>query len=188
MKKGGSHPAPIVELPTHPHFAMNPTTKALLRNAVIEAVNTEQDAAAAELLAMLNGEQSTPAPLPVAPNVQPAQLVLPSDRLIIDGPARDYHYWANVIRESFIPFMVANGRHKFTSGELYSWLENGANVQMTAGDIELRCDGKEYWRNIVSDAIRSLKGRGLIDGERGSRVCLIPNRLCGELRSLALLQ
>lgn len=176
-----------IELPTHPHSAMNTTTRALLRNAVIEAVNTEQDDAAMELLSLLNGNSITEQVESDDSTAHCSQLMLPSERLIIDGPARDYHYWAGIIRDSFIPFMVANGRHKFTSGELYSWLGNGTNVQMTAGDVELRSDGKEYWRNILSDALRSLKGQGLIVSIKGGRVYSIQNRLCGELRSLALL-
>ena len=167
---------------------MNTTTRALLRNAVIEAVNSEQDAAAAELLALLTNAQPVSSGNPAAVMVESAQLILPAERTIIDGPARDYHYWAGFIRDNFIPYMVANGRHRFTSSELFSWLENSKTLQMTTGDIELRRDGKEYWRSIVTDAIRSLKDQGLIEGEKGGRLYMIPGRLCGELRSLELVR
>lgn len=116
--------------------------------------------------------------------VQPAQLTLPSERLIIDGPPRSYHYWAGVIQGTFIPFMVANGKHKFSSSELYSWIGNGTNVQMTTGDIEPRTDGKEHWRKIVTSSLALLKDQGLIKADKGGKVYLILNQPCGELRSL----
>lgn len=165
---------------------MNPATRALLRNAVIEAVSNEQDASAVELLALLSGDQPSHLPSAAVPIVKAAQLMLPSDRPVIDGPARDYHYWAAFIRKNFIPFMVANGRPRFTSGELFSWIDNHLDVCMTAGDIEPRCDGKQYWRNIVSDALRSLKQQGLVEAQKGARVYVIPNQLMGEIRSLNL--
>jgi len=41
---------------------MEPTTRALLRNAILEAVTAEQDSAALELLQLLNGTTAaTPA-------------------------------------------------------------------------------------------------------------------------------
>jgi hypothetical protein len=188
MKKGGSHSAPIVELPTHPHSAMNPTTKALLRNAVLEAVNTEQDTAAMELLSLLTGEQlpdqlQIPAQLPKS-----TRLMLPPERQVIEGPARDYHYWASFIRDNFIPFMVANGRARFTSHELFSWLENNPAVRLTSAEIEARSDGHQYWRNIVSNALVALKTRGIVEAPHNGRNYEIPNQLFGELRSLRITQ
>jgi hypothetical protein len=155
---------------------MNPTTKALLRNAVIEAVNTEQDLAAMELLFLLTNKQlpsqlQTIAQLPSIP--QPA---LPSGRQVIDGPVRDCHYWASFIRENFIPFMTANGRGRFTSHELFSWLENNPAVCLTTAEVELRSDGHEYWRNIVSHALTCLKQGGLVEAQPNSRVYMIAGR------------
>ena len=97
---------------------MNSYTKALLRHAILEAINSEQDAAAMELLALLTGS---------APNAQPIA-ALPRARNVIDGPARDYHFWASFIRETFIPHITNNGRFRFTSNEMFSWLENNQNV------------------------------------------------------------
>jgi hypothetical protein len=132
---------------------MNPATKALLRNAIIEAVNGEQDFAAMELLSILASG---------APAAQPPQPALPVAREVIDGCARDYHYWVNFIRENFIPFMTANGRHGFTSQELFSWLENNPAVQFTAGEVEQRPDGHQAWRNTISAALSALKQRGIL--------------------------
>jgi hypothetical protein len=155
---------------------MNPTTKTLLRNAVLEAVSTEQDAAAIELLALLTGGQPAEQPQPAAQIPEPAQLRLPPERQVIDGPARDCHYWASFIRENFIPFMVANGRARFTSNELFSWLENNPAVCMTSAEIEPRSDGYEYWRNIVSNALTSLKLGGLVEAQPNGRVYMIAGR------------
>lgn len=143
---------------------MNPATKALLRNAIIEAVNGEQDFAAMELLSILASG---------APAAHPPQPALPVAREVIDGCARDYHYWLNFIRENFIPFMITNGRHGFTSYELFSWLENSPAVQFTAGEVERLTDGHEAWRNSVSRALSALKQRGILTAPTNGRSYLI---------------
>jgi hypothetical protein len=157
---------------------MNPTTKAFLRNAVLEAVNTEQDLAAMELLFLLNGKQlpgqSQPQERVQLPEA--TQEVVAAGRQIIDGPARSFHYWASFIRENFIPFMVRNGRARFTSSELFSWLENNPAVCMTTAEVERRSDGHEYWRNIVSNALTALKEGGLVEAQSKSRVYVIAGR------------
>lgn len=152
---------------------MNATTKALLRNAVIEAVNNQEDAAAIELLGILAGAAS------INKSASPPLLLMSSK--IIDGPARTYHYWIKFIRESFLPFIVDNGRSSFTSIELLSWIANNSNIQMTTGDVQARADGNPVWRNIVSDALRSLKDQGIIRAERGGKTYLIANESAGLL-------
>jgi hypothetical protein len=134
---------------------MEPTTRALLRNAILEAVTAEQDSAALELLQLLNGTTAaTPA--------QPVVLSLPAAREVVDGAAHDYHYWTSFIRENFIPFMTANGRLRFTSHELLTWLENYQQLKLTTGDIEQHSTGRETWRNGVSAALSALKQRGVL--------------------------
>lgn len=147
---------------------MNSETKALLRHTILEAINSEQDAAAMELLALLTG--STPA-------VQHAHAALPTTRKVIEGPARDYHYWAGFIREVFIPHITNNGRIGFTSNEMFSWLENNRNMQWTAGDVEPRSDGVEIWRGTVSNALTALKERGLVSAKPRSRDYVIAQLL-----------
>jgi hypothetical protein len=147
---------------------MNSETKALLRHTILEAINSEQDAAAMELLALLTG--STPA-------AQPTPVALPAARKVIEGPARDYHYWAAFIRETFIPYIINNGRFGFTSNEMFSWLENNQNMQWTAGDIEPRSDGVEIWRGTVSNALSALKDRGLVAAKPRSRDYVIAQLL-----------
>ena len=73
---------------------MNSDTKALLRHTILEAINSEQDAAAMELLALLTGS---------TPIAQHSHAALPAARKVIDGPASDYHYWAAFIRETLSP-------------------------------------------------------------------------------------
>lgn len=134
---------------------MEITTKALLRNAILEAVTSEQDSAAMELLQLLNGSAvTTPA--------QPKILSLPASREVVDGSAHDYHFWTSFIRENFIPFMTSNGRLRFTSHELLTWLENCQQIVLTTGDIEQHSTGRETWRNGVSAALSTLKQRGVL--------------------------
>ena len=147
---------------------MNSDTKALLRHTILEAINSEQDAAAMELLALLTGS---------TPTAQLATTALPAARKIIQGPGRDYHYWAAFIRETFIPHITNNGRFGFTSNEMFSWLENNQNMQWTAGDVEPRSDGIEIWRGTVSNALSALKDRGLIKAKPRSRDYVIARLL-----------
>lgn len=148
---------------------MNTATKAALRKAAIEALNDQEDIAAIELLALLakNAAASKPA-LPLA-RQDSAQLSL----RMIGGPARGYHYWADFIQKSFLPFLKANGRTGFLSSELFSWIENNPEVQMTDGDLAKRVDGKERWRGIVTDALKSLKECGIISAAKGSKTYTI---------------
>jgi hypothetical protein len=130
---------------------MEPTTQHFLRCAVHEALNAENDTAAMELLAIL------------ADAAKPEVLrALPAAQSIVDGPARDYHYWARFIREHFIPFMTDNGRLRFTSHELFSWIENHGNLSLTAGDIEQQKDGTFVFRGRISAALSHLKQSGII--------------------------
>lgn len=139
---------------------MNSTTKALLRHTILEAINSEQDAAAMELLALLTG--STPA-------AEPVVAALATACTVIEGPARDYHHWVSFIRENFLPHIINNGRLRFTSNEMFSWLENNQNMQWTTGDIEIRTDGAEVWRGTVSNALTALKDRGLLKAKPRGR-------------------
>jgi hypothetical protein len=147
---------------------MNSDTKALLRHTILEAINSEQDAAAMELLALLTGS---------APVAQPIPAALPAARNVIEGPARDYHYWASFIRENFFSHIKDNGRFGFTSSEMFSWLENKRDMQWTAGDVQLRSDGFEMWRNIASNALTALKIRGFVNAKPRGRDYVIAHLL-----------
>lgn len=134
---------------------MNDTTKAFLRNAVLEALSAQADSSALELLSLLNGFPPN--------NVQPAQPPrLAMVRDLDDEVAHDYHYWCRFIRENFIPFMTSNGRLKFTSHELLTWLENCAFLKLTTGDLEKYSTGREVWRNTVGLALSHLKQQGAL--------------------------
>lgn len=140
---------------------MNNSTKTRIRNAVLDALSDGDDIAAHEILGLL---VSQPQRDQGATMVQ--QLALPGAKTIVDGPARDYHYWMRFIREKFIPFMHRNGRDQFTSYEVLSWLCNCGNLQLTAGDTEVLANGKEVWRNQVYSALSNLKQMGVLDAER----------------------
>ena len=151
MKKGAYATAPCLYL--HPNFCMNPTTTEYLRAATIQALQNKQDDTAIELLSLMDLK------------VSDAVKALPgtTELTIVDGPSHDYHYWVRFIREQFIPFMTANGRLRFTSHELMTWLENFQGLQLTAGDIEEHSSGKPVWRNTVSNALGVLKQQGLLN-------------------------
>ena len=141
---------------------MNDTTKVFLRNAVLEALSAQADASAMELLSLLNGlPTQPPAAMPIA--------ALPMAQNIEYGTAHDYHFWCRFIRENFIPFMTGNGRSRFTSHELYSWLENCSFLGLTAGDVEKHSTGREVWRNAVGAALSHLKQQGALQAQAFSK-------------------
>ena len=137
---------------------MNPNTIELLRAATIQALQNKQDASAVELLALM---QPTPVALPA-----PA---LPQ-RTTVDGPAHDYHYWAQFVREKFIPFITENGRFRFTSSELLSWLENSLENVLTLGDVQEQPNGgRTVWKASVSNGLAALKKQGVLKAENGAK-------------------
>jgi len=141
---------------------METTTQAYLRKAAIDALTAKADTAALELLAMLHGR-------PTQATTPQAMEALPAARSVVEGPAHDYHYWAQFIRENFIPFMTGNGRLRFTSHELFTWIENCAQVELTTGDIEQYNNGGVVWRNIASNALTSLKKQGVVHAQAWSK-------------------
>lgn len=141
---------------------MEATTQQFLRSAIHEALNAENDIAAMELLAIL---ANTPKPQAVA--------ALPAGQTVTEGPAHDYHYWAWFIRENFIPFLTNNGRVRFTSHELFSWIENHSELTLTAGDLEQQRDGAFVFRGRISAALSHLKQIGIICAQAKGRDYLI---------------
>ena len=131
---------------------MNPTTVELLRAATIQALQNKQDVAAVELLSLMD--------LGTAPQVKALPQAI--EKVIVDGPAHDYHYWTKFIRQHFIPFMTSNGRLRFTSHELLTWLENRQDVTLTAGDMDKNSADKFVWRHTVSAALGTLKSQGVL--------------------------
>ena len=137
---------------------MNTTTIELLRAATIQALQNKQDASAVELLALM---QPTLVALPV-----PA---LPQ-KTTVDGPAHDYHYWAQFVREKFIPFLTANGRIRFTSSELLSWVENSLETVLTLGDVqEQPGSGRIVWKASVGNGLAALKKQGVLQAESNGK-------------------
>ena len=131
---------------------MNPTTVELLRAATIQALQNKQDVAAVELLSLM--DLGVPSPVKALPQAEQVT--------VVEGPAHDYHYWISFIRRNFIPFMTANGRLRFTSHELLTWLENRQDIQLTDGDMEKNSRDNFVWRHTVSAALGTLKSQGVL--------------------------
>ena len=134
---------------------MNPTTVDLLREAAIQALRNKQDASAHELLTLIK----------VAPPPQLKALPSESQGTIMSGPDHGSNFWENYIRQNFIPFMIENGRHGFTSFELNDWLSNRADIELTAGDVQILSEGKPVWKKRVSKALSRLKTQGVLHAE-----------------------
>ncbi len=141
---------------------METTTKAYIRQAVIEALQNQEDETASELLALISSQ----------PKHQPSKLIqpalLPSDD-VIDGPARDYHFWVQFIRENFIPSLTEYGRTRFTSNEMFTWLENCPLLQLTTGDLHAHQDGTLTWRGRAGKGLSELKKQGIVFGQPGGK-------------------
>lgn len=156
---------------------MNSETIELLRAATIQALQNKQDIAAGELLGLINPEP-VKAMLPA---------LSPSTIEVVNGPAHDYHYWARFVRENFIPFMTSNGRLRFTSFELITWLENCKNLPLTSGDIEVRPgDSRTTWKGIMSNALSSLKSQGILKAPAFGKEYEICQQLAPAPRRVAI--
>lgn len=145
---------------------METTTKVFLRQAAIQALQDQEDAAASELLALLSSGPKDP------PSFPKQQMLLASNNAI-DGPARDYHFWVQFIRENFIPFLAENGRARFTSPEMFTWIENCRLLQLTTGDLQTHQDGKLAWRGRAGKGLSELKRQGLVYGQPGGKEFLV---------------
>jgi hypothetical protein len=142
---------------------MEPTTRDYLRKAAVEALAAKDDASALELIGLLQGRLAT------LPSHQ-TQLALPSVHASSEGPAHSQHYWAQFMRENFIPYMAEHGRGRFTSNELFSWLENRCTELFTTGDVKEYSRGGATWRTIASNALTALKQQGVVSAETHGRV------------------
>jgi hypothetical protein len=141
---------------------METTTKDFLRQAAIQALQNQEDVAASELLAILSPEPKHQPSKPIQP------VLLPSKE-VIDGPARDYHFWMQFIRENFIPFLSGNGRARFTSNEVFTWVENCQLLQLTTGDLHTHQDGTLTWRSRAGKGLSELKKQGVVSGQPGGK-------------------
>lgn len=149
---------------------MQPSTQRFLRSAVQEALKAEDDAAAIELMAILSGHAQ---PQPVA--------ALPSYQSTTPGPAHDSHFWAQFIHENFIPLISNNGRSRFTSHELFSWVGNYPDLPLTDGDMEQRSGGAPVFRKRISHALDLLRQHSVLGHKPGSRdyeILPTPATLC----------
>lgn len=156
---------------------MNPSTVSRLRTAAIDALSSGDDESAQELIAMIAAH-------PVAPQ-HPAEFT-PS-MTVMGGPPHDFHFWASLLREKFFPFLTCNGRCRFTSNELLSWIENAKGIPFTTGDVAMLPSGKIAWKSRITAALGSLKQEGhLLGTEGGKRYEIAPSSLPGH-ESLSLL-
>ena len=137
---------------------MNPNTIELLRAAAIQALQDKQDVSAGELLALMQ-----------PPTIAVQTPALPQ-KIAVDGPAHDYHYWTQLVREKFLPFITANGRIRFTSSELLSWVENSVEAVLTLGDMqEQPSTGRIVWKASVGNGLASLKKQGVLKAESNGK-------------------
>jgi hypothetical protein len=175
MKKGRHHPPRY----QHHHFTMESSTQDYLRKAAAEALAAKDDGAVIEILAMLRG-------VPIAQGQDQQIRLLPSTATTADGPAHDFHYWSQFIRDSFIPFLTENGRVRFTSPELFSWIERCAEARFTSGDLLPNADGAATWRRGVSNGLINLKTQGVVHAEtrgRSYQICAVSHRSTSDIFS-----
>lgn len=141
---------------------MKATTRDFLRQAALAALQAKDDSAAIELLSMMPATH-------LDDSTGKAVAALPPGRDIQEGPAHDYHYWMQFIREQFIPFIVQNGRAQFTSYEALRWIEHSSQLPLTTGDMEIYQNGATVWRSLASNALIALKKQGVLDAPRYSK-------------------
>lgn len=149
---------------------MDSATQNYLRQAATSALADKDDASALEIIKLMQGLQGP------QPQKQGELALLPPEASNA-GPAHTGHYWAQLTREAFIPFIIQNGRARFTSTEVFTWLENYCADKFTSGDLALRQDGSMTWKGIASDGLCNLKRQGVIESEPHGRTYQITKRL-----------
>ena len=137
---------------------MNSTTKLLLRQATIQALQENQDSAARELFDLMR--QKTEFEPRQMPLLQAAE-----DDGVKSVNDMDYCAWAEVIKGRFLPALQENGREKFTASEFYDWCMASCR-QLVPYEID-------KWKNKVSRSLKHLKNQGVLIAESKGRVYAI---------------
>jgi len=138
--------------------AVNSTTKLLLRQATIQALQENQDSAARELLDLLRSKTE------LEPRQMPLLQAAEDDR-VKSVNDMDYYAWAEVVKGRFLPALQENGREKFTASELYDWCMASCR-QLVPYEID-------KWKNKVSRSLKHLKDQGVLIAENKGRVYAI---------------
>lgn len=145
---------------------VNEAIKRHLRNATVAALEEGDDETAQELLALILP------PKHQAPQLPTQQPILLAPALeVTEGPPRSYDFWAQVLRDKFVPFMNEHCRHTFTAFEALRWLQ--ANVPLSTGDVETHRCGTPVWRSQASNALGRLKQMGVLQSEPRSKIYAI---------------
>ena len=138
---------------------MDPTTISLLRNAAIEALQGQQDTAAAELLSLMdiNVQPALPAQsvLPAAPQViaiHPEPIQFPS--LPASDEPRGRAFWVQAIRDCYLPTLAHEEQTQFTTPQLFSWVDF-VGFPLTNGDLRV-VSNRMYWKSRAGDALDAL--------------------------------
>lgn len=140
---------------------MEPSTHDYLRKAATEALASKDDAAALQLIGLLCGGKQVNKP-------QQTELAIASTGKPIEGTAHSSYFWAQVIRESFLPKIKADGRNEFTSNEVFTWLESKWNGNFNSEDLA-KHDDTITWRARASYSFTILKREKLIWSELHKR-------------------
>jgi hypothetical protein len=158
---------------------MDPITGRYLHEAASRALKDEQHLAAMELLKLFNwyaNQDLSHEPVRALRAVSTPVALMPSDGPVrtVQGPAREYTFWMSLIRDKFIPFMLSNGRYRFTACDLLKYIENREEIRFTTGDEEIQRNTRKTWRVRVTNALYQLKENGCLVGE-GRRRYVIPS-------------
>ena len=136
---------------------MNPETLEHLRSAAINALQNKQDVAAVELISLMDMTAPALAPEPVT--VAPVPLEIPA--LPASPQSRDYHFWARVIQDSYLPHLASEGQVEFTTAQFFSWVEY-VGLPLTTGDLEKPGGSRPRWKERCGVALKKLRDNNVI--------------------------
>lgn len=139
---------------------MDPTTVSLLRNAAIEALQGQQDVAAAELLSLM--DLSVSPVLPAVVNTSPAQPELMTvhvepiqfPALPLSDEGRGKAFWMQAIRDCYLPKLAQEQQTEFTTPQMFSWIDF-VGFPLTNGDLQ-NVGSRPYWKCRAGDALDAL--------------------------------
>lgn len=140
---------------------MEPSTHDYLRKAATEALASKDDAAALQLIGLLCGGKEVNKP-------QQTELAIAFTSKPTKDTVHSSYFWAQVIRESFLPKIKADGRNEFTSNEVFTWLESTWDGKFSPGDLAEH-DDTTTWRARASYSFTILKREKLIWSELHKR-------------------
>jgi len=143
---------------------MEQSTQALLRKAAIEALTSNDDKAALEILQVLNGW----------PPLMTLDPVEPEPAIPAASHNHDESFWRDLILDGFIPSLCGDGPC-FSIHMVYRWIQ-ASGVAFTSGDLKEWTHGVPIWQHVARVTLEQMADQHILERIDPEHFCLIPQR------------